>query len=57
LPQRWVRVVGLLKDFKVCPQCKTARYCAPCVRNRIGQLVGTRLRAADLYSRKVCAPA
>ena len=20
-------VVGLLKDFKVCPQCKTARYC------------------------------
>jgi hypothetical protein len=21
------QVVGLLKDFKVCPQCKTARYC------------------------------
>jgi TPR repeat protein len=21
-------VVGLLKDFKVCPQCKTARYCS-----------------------------
>ena len=20
-------IVGLLKDFKVCPQCKTARYC------------------------------
>ena len=20
-------VVGLLKDFKVCPQCKTVRYC------------------------------
>ena len=20
-------VVGLLKDFKVCPQCKSARYC------------------------------
>jgi hypothetical protein len=20
-------VVGRLKDFKVCPQCKTARYC------------------------------
>ena len=20
-------VTGLLKDFKVCPQCKTARYC------------------------------
>jgi len=20
-------VVGQLKDFKVCPQCKTARYC------------------------------
>jgi len=20
-------VVGHLKDFKVCPQCKTARYC------------------------------
>jgi len=20
-------VVGVLKDFKVCPQCKTARYC------------------------------
>ena len=26
-------VVGLLKDFKVCPQCKTARYCgAACQR-------------------------
>jgi len=22
------RVVGHLKDFKVCPQCKTARYCS-----------------------------
>jgi len=21
------QVVGHLKDFKVCPQCKTARYC------------------------------
>jgi len=21
------QVVGLLKEFKVCPQCKTARYC------------------------------
>ena len=21
-------VVGQLKDFKVCPQCKTARYCS-----------------------------
>ena len=21
-------VVGLLKEFKVCPQCKTARYCS-----------------------------
>ena len=21
------KVVGLFKDFKVCPQCKTARYC------------------------------
>ena len=21
------QVVGRLKDFKVCPQCKTARYC------------------------------
>ena len=21
-------VVGHLKDFKVCPQCKTARYCS-----------------------------
>ena len=21
------KVVGFLKDFKVCPQCKTARYC------------------------------
>ena len=26
-------VVGLLKDFKVCPQCKYARYCgAACQR-------------------------
>jgi len=27
LRQRRVPVVGLLKEFKVCPQCKTARYC------------------------------
>ena len=23
-------VVGQLKDFKVCPQCRSARYCAAC---------------------------
>jgi hypothetical protein len=39
-------VVGQLKQFKVCPQCKTARYCAPRVRHRIGQRVGTRRRVA-----------
>jgi hypothetical protein len=39
-------VVGHLKDFKVCPQCKTARYCAQRVRKRIGQRVGTRQRVA-----------
>ena len=25
-------VVGLLKEFKVCPQCKTARYCGAAAR-------------------------
>jgi hypothetical protein len=38
--------VGHLKDFKVCPQCKAARYLAMRARNRIGQRVGTRQRAA-----------
>jgi hypothetical protein len=23
----WCEVVGHLKEFKVCPRCKTARYC------------------------------
>ena len=40
-------VVGHLKDFKVCPQCKTTRYWAPRVRNRTGLRVGTRRRAAQ----------
>ena len=39
-------VVGHLKDFKVCPQCKTARYCAPRVRSKTGLRVGTRRRVA-----------
>ena len=34
-------VVGHLKEFKVCPQCKTARYWATRVRNRTGQRAGT----------------
>jgi TPR repeat protein len=28
------QVVGQLKDFKVCPQCKIARYCRRCVPER-----------------------
>jgi hypothetical protein len=35
-------VVGLLKDFKRCPQCKAARYWAMRVRNKTGRPVGTR---------------
>jgi hypothetical protein len=35
-------VVGQLKDFKVCPQCKTARYWATRVRKRTGLRVDTR---------------
>jgi len=27
-------VVGHLKDFKVCPQCKTARYCGAACQNQ-----------------------
>jgi hypothetical protein len=54
-------VVGQRKDFKVCPQCKTARYCATRVRNRTGRRVGTKRHVAhskftidvQLY-RKVC---
>jgi len=34
-------VVGYQREFKVCPQCKTARYWATRVRNRTGQRVGT----------------
>jgi TPR repeat protein len=36
------QVLGQPKDFKVCPQCKIARYCATRARKRIGQWVGTR---------------
>ena len=39
-------VLGLVKDFKVCPQCKTARYWAPRVRKRTGMRVGTRKSVA-----------
>jgi hypothetical protein len=35
-------VVGRLKDFKVCPQCKAARYWATRARSRTGLRVGTR---------------
>jgi len=40
-------VMGHLKDFKVCPQCKSARYWAPRVKKRTGQRVGTRRSAAN----------
>jgi len=39
-------VVDHLKDFKLCPPCKTVRYCAMRVRNRTAQRVGTRQRVA-----------
>ena len=42
-------VVGHRKDFKFCPQCMTARYCATRVRNRTGQQVGTRKRVAHSH--------
>ena len=35
-------VMGLLKDFKVCPQCKTARYCGDACQNMTGMQVGTK---------------
>jgi hypothetical protein len=38
-------VLGHRKDFKVCPQCKTAR--APRVRNSTGPRVGTEKSAVD----------
>jgi hypothetical protein len=44
-------VKGLLKEFKVCPQCKTAQYGVPRARKRIGLRVGTRRRAAQ---RRTC---
>jgi len=39
-------VMGHLKDFKVCPQCKTHRYRFMRVRNKTGQWGGTRRRVA-----------
>jgi len=36
-----------VKEFKVCPQCKTARYCS--ARNKTGLRVGTRLTVAHHY--------
>jgi hypothetical protein len=42
-------VVGQLKDFKVCPQSKTSRYCAMRVRNKTRMRVSTRRRAAHSH--------
>ena len=33
-------VVGLLKDFKVCPQCKSARYCGEACQKQDRTTVG-----------------
>ena len=49
-------VKRLLKDFKICPQCKAARYCAMRVRQPTGRRVGTRRRAAQLHRSKLSAP-
>jgi len=54
-------VVGHLKEFKVCPQCKSARYCATRARNKTGHPVSTRRRVAHSQLKqsksKVSAPA
>jgi len=34
------QIVGLVKDFKVCPQCKTARYCGIACQKQDGTVGG-----------------
>ena len=46
-------VVGHLDAFKVCPQCKFARYWATRVRNKTGMRVGTRRHAAQQGGRSL----
>ena len=42
-------VVGQLTDFKVCPRCKSARYCATRARNKTGLPGGTRKSVAHSH--------
>ena len=45
-------VVGLFKDFKVCPQCKTARYCGDACQKQDWTTGGHKATCGTFESRK-----
>ena len=50
-------VVGHLKDFKVCPQCKHARYCGDACQKQDWTTGGHKGDVRHLYKNEVSAPA
>ena len=45
-------VVGQLKDFKVCPQCKTARYCGAVCQTQDWNAGGHKVTCGTFHIRK-----
>jgi TPR repeat protein len=48
-------VVGVLKDFKVCPRCKTARYCSDACQKQDWTAGGHKAKCGTLPSLKTHA--
>jgi hypothetical protein len=44
-------VVGLMKDFKVCPQCKTARYCGDACQKQDWTTGGHKATCGTFFSK------
>jgi len=44
------QVKGLLKDFKVCPQCKTARYCGDACQKQDWTTGGHKAKCGTCFS-------
>jgi TPR repeat protein len=50
-------VVGHLKDFKVCPQCKTVRYCGDACQKKDWTAGGHKATCGTCFSREDGTPA
>jgi hypothetical protein len=47
-------VVGQLKDFKVCPQCKTARYCGDACQKQDWTTGGHKATCGTFHAKQSC---